>query len=104
MEPLAGMFEDYCTNGPMDLGSHTVCAEVSAVSVEFPSGNDVVTPRPEFDFRGLKPDDRCCLCVARWTEVYDDGVVPSVVLPATNAAARWVVELDTPIQHSADTS
>ena len=107
MEPLTGFFQDSCcTTGPMDLGSHTVCAEVSAEFLEFSrrNGNDLITPRPEFDFHGLKPGDRWCLCVARWKEAYDAGVAPPVVLQATNAAAQRIVELDTLIQHSADIS
>ncbi|MEM6497790.1 MAG: DUF2237 domain-containing protein [Pseudomonadota bacterium] len=107
MEPLTGFFRDgCCTTGPMDLGSHTVCAEVSAEFLEFSrrNGNDLITPRPEFDFPGLKPGDRWCLCVARWKEAYDAGFAPSVVLQATNAAAQRIVELDTLIQHSANNS
>ena len=105
MEPLTGFFRDGCsTTGPMDLGSHTVCAEVSAEFLEYSrrNGNDLITARPEFNFPGLKPGDRWCLCAARWNEAYDAGVAPPVVLRATNAAAQRVVELDTLIQHSAD--
>ncbi len=107
MEPLTGFFQDSCcTTGPMDLGSHTVCAEVSAEFLEFfrRNGNDLITPRPEFDFPGLKPGDRWCLYAARWKEAYDAGVAPPVVLQATNAAAQRIVELDTLIQHSANNS
>ena len=104
-EPLTGFFRDgCCTTGPIDLGSHTVCAAVSAEFLEFShcNGNDLITARPELNFPGLKPGDRWCLCAARWKEAYGSGVAPPVVLQATNAAARRIVELDTLIQHSTD--
>src|SRR3954470_8856915 len=43
--------EGSCSRGPEDLGSHTVCAVVSAEFLEFQRrlGNDLSTPRPEYD-------------------------------------------------------
>ncbi|MEM8977069.1 MAG: DUF2237 domain-containing protein [Pseudomonadota bacterium] len=104
LEPLTGFFRDgCCKTGPMDLGSHTVCAEVTAEFLEFTckDGNDLITPRPEFNFPGLKPGDRWCLCAERWKEAYDAGVAPPVVLSATNAATLRVIELDTLVKRSA---
>ena len=43
-------------------------------------GNDLTTPRPEFNFPGLKEGDRWCLCALRWKEAYDAGVAPKVHL------------------------
>ena len=43
-------------------------------------GNDLSTPRPEFNFPGLKEGDRWCLCALRWKEAYDAGVAPKVHL------------------------
>lgn len=103
VQPLTGFFRDgCCTTGPMDLGSHTVCVEVSAEFLEFSrrNGNDLLTPRPEFDFPGLRPGDRWCVCAGRWTEAHDAGVAPPVVLEATNAAVLRIVELDTLVQRS----
>jgi uncharacterized protein (DUF2237 family) len=53
-----------------------------------------VTPRPEFDFPGLDPGDRWCLCVGRWVEALEAGRAPPVVLAATNEAALEHPELD----------
>jgi hypothetical protein len=47
-------------------------------------GNDLSTPRPEYDFAGLKPGDRWCLCAPRWKEALDAGMAPLVVLAATH--------------------
>ena len=84
-----------CETGPEDRGAHVVCAEVTADFLAFSltRGNDLVTPRPEFAFPGLKPGDRWCLCAARWKEAFDAGVAPPVVLASTHAAALEHVDL-----------
>ncbi len=93
-----------CETGENDLGAHTVCAEVTAAFLEFSRsrGNDLITPRPEWDFPGLKPGDRWCLCVARWLEAYRAGVAPPVVLRATHARALSTVPLDLLKAHALD--
>ena len=71
--PLTGFFRDGCCNtSEEDLGSHTVCVELTAEFLEFSQarGNDLSTPRPEYDFPGLEPGQRWCLCAARWVEAY----------------------------------
>jgi hypothetical protein len=57
-------------------------------------GNDLVTPRPEFDFPGLGPGDRWCLCVSRWKQALAAGVAPPVLLAATHEKALEVVSLE----------
>jgi len=94
--PLTGYFRDGCCNTePADLGSHTVCVRVTAEFLEFSrdAGNDLVTPRTEFDFPGLRPGDQWCLCAARWQQALDAGVAPRVVLQATHAACLKIVKL-----------
>jgi uncharacterized protein (DUF2237 family) len=51
------------------------------------------TPHPEFDFPGVKPGDRWCLCSPRWQEALQAGMAPQVVLESTSAAALEVVRL-----------
>jgi uncharacterized protein (DUF2237 family) len=48
-------------------------------------GNDLITPRPQWRFPGLKPGDRWCLCATRWKEAFDAGVAPPVILAATHS-------------------
>jgi uncharacterized protein (DUF2237 family) len=57
-------------------------------------GNDLSTPRPEFDFPGLKPGDRWCLCLGRWLEALEADKAPPVVLRATHASVVEFVDLD----------
>ena len=73
-------------------------------------GNDLTTPRPEFEFPGLSPGDRWCLCLGRWIEALEamrtlrlpETTVPSVVLEATNEAVLDSVELETLRMHAYD--
>jgi uncharacterized protein (DUF2237 family) len=50
-------------------------------------GNDLSTPRPEWNFPGLEPGDRWCLCAARWQEALEADVAPPVLLAATHESA-----------------
>jgi uncharacterized protein (DUF2237 family) len=85
--PLTGFFRDGCCNtGAEDAGEHIVCTEVTAEFLAFSSsrGNDLITPRPEFGFSGLKPGDRWCLCALRWVEALQAGAAPRLLLAATH--------------------
>ncbi len=95
--PKTGFFRDGCCNtSDDDVGSHTVCVEVTKDFLEFSRfrGNDLSTPRPEFQFPGLKPGDRWCLCAARWLEAHQQGMAPRVVLKGTHERALEVVPFD----------
>ena len=94
--PLTGFYRSGCCHtGPEDLGLHTVCVEVTAEFLAFSKarGNDLSTPQPEFDFPGLEPGDRWCLCAARWREAFEAGRAPRVILSATHEATLELVEL-----------
>jgi hypothetical protein len=95
-----------CETGPEDLGSHTVCAQVTRDFLEFSRGrgNDLGTPVPAFGFPGLKPGDRWCLCAARWQEALEAGVAPRVALRATHERALDVVSLADLKAHAVDLS
>lgn len=87
---------DGCCHGEaLDLGKHVICAQVSAefLSYSLSRGNDLVTPRPQFAFPGLKPGDRWCLCATRWKEALDAGCAPPVVLQSTHIEALDVVSI-----------
>ncbi|HEX2074423.1 MAG TPA: DUF2237 domain-containing protein [Geodermatophilus sp.] len=104
-DPLTGFYRDgSCTSGPEDVGSHTVCAVVSAefLALQQALGNDLTTPRPEFGFPGLKPGDRWCVVAVRWLQAYQAGAAAGVVLAATNVKALEIVPLEALRQHSVD--
>lgn len=93
-----------CETGENDPGSHTVCAQVTAEFLEYSRsrGNDLITPQPEWDFPGLKPGDRWCLCAARWLEAQRAGCAPPVVLRATHRRALGTVPLELLKAHALD--
>jgi len=95
--PKTGWFRSgCCETDASDVGSHTVCAVMTAEFLEFSRsrGNDLSTPRPEFGFPGLKPGDRWCLCALRWKEAYEAGVAPPVILESTHQQALDYVSLE----------
>jgi uncharacterized protein (DUF2237 family) len=95
-DPVTGFFRDGCCNtSPQDAGSHTVCAVMTAEFLAFSKsrGNDLSTPMPAYEFPGLKPGDRWCLCAPRWQEAFVAGHAPKVVLAATQEGALAYAEL-----------
>ena len=96
-DPMTGFYRDgCCRTGGEDQGLHILCAEMTAEFLEFSKsrGNDLSTPVPSFNFDGLKPGDRWCLCVTRWTEALEAGMAPPVVLEATHVSALEFADLD----------
>lgn len=96
-DPMTGFYRDgYCRTGSGDVGLHTVCAVMTEEFLEFSRarGNDLITPHPEWDFPGLKPGDKWCLCVTRWQEAMESGKAPLVDLAATHSSAVEFVTLE----------
>ena len=94
---MTGFYRDgYCRTGPGDYGLHTVCIEATEPFLAFSRamGNDLSTPIAEYQFPGLEPGDRWCLCVTRWKQALDAGMAPSVVLSATHISALEFVSLE----------
>jgi len=96
-DPLTGYFRDGCCNtDEHDRGSHVICAKVSQEFLDFSlrQGNDLITPRPEYRFQGLKAGDRWCLCALRWKQAFEAGVAPKVILESTHINALEYVTLE----------
>lgn len=105
VDPVTGFYRDGCCHtGSEDIGSHTVCAVMTADFLTFTKaqGNDLSTPRPEFDFPGLKPGDRWCLCAGRWMEAYRAGCAPQVAILSTHERALEVCDLRALRSHAVD--
>ncbi len=104
-DPKTGYFRDGCCRTmPGDHGVHTVCAVMTEDFLKFTRsrGNDLSTPRPEYDFPGLNPGDKWCLCAARWLEAYEVGHAPNVVLSACHARTLDIVPLEALTAHAVD--
>lgn len=102
-DPLTGYFRDGCCNtDDKDHGTHVVCARVTAAFLNFSAerGNDLITPKPEWRFPGLKPGDRWCLCATRWREALGAGMAPPVVLAATHRKVLEYVSLEDLMRHA----
>ncbi len=96
-DPVTGYLRDgHCRDVDGDAGEHTLCAVLTAEFLTYSRdrGNDLITPRPEFDFPGLDPGDRWCLCVGRWLEALEAGVAPPVVLEATDESVLRAADPD----------
>jgi uncharacterized protein len=104
-DPMTGFYRDgCCSTGPEDVGSHTVCAVVTAAFLKHQRavGNDLGTPRPEYGFPGLRPGDRWCVVAVRWRQAYDAGVAAPVVLASTHVRALEVVPLQALRENAVD--
>ena len=96
-KPVTGYYRDgYCNTCKDDVGSHTVCIEISQKFLEYSrfKGNDLSTPIPEYGFAGLNPGDSWCLCAARWLEAHEDNMAPRVHLMRTHKKALEIVPME----------
>lgn len=96
-DPVTGFYRDgKCNTGPDDLGKHTVCVLVNDEFLRHQAsiGNDLITPRPEYGFPGLKSGDGWCVCLGPWKKSFDAGIIAPVRLEATHESVLEVVSLE----------
>ncbi len=101
--PLTGFFRNgRCDTCAADAGCHTVCVEVTAefLDASRAAGNDLSTPRPEYQFPGLRPGDRWCVCASRWLEAADHGAPAPVILAATHERTLRIIPLERLREHA----
>lgn len=104
-DPLTGYYRNgFCQTGPQDTGTHVVCAVLTEEFLQFSKsrGNDLITPRPEWSFPGLKAGDKWCLCATRWTEALEAGVAPKIDLNATHIKMLEFIDQEILEQYSAE--
>ena len=97
-DPVTGFYRNgFCQTGDSDVGTHVTCARMTDEFLTFSlsRGNDLITPRPEYNFPGLKAGDQWCLCAARWMEALEAGVAPPILLDATHEKMLEYTDLDT---------
>ena len=94
---LTGFFRDgYCNTGPEDFGLHTVCSIMTEDFLNYSKsiGNDLSTPIPEYNFKGLKEGDHWCLCASRWKQAYENGKAPKIILQSTNIHTLSLISIE----------
>lgn len=102
--PMTGFYRNgCCETGAEDRGLHLVCAKVTEDFLKFSKaqGNDLSTPVSLYNFPGLKPNDKWCLCVSRWIEAKDAGFAPPIILESTHENTLKYVPLAVLQEHSA---
>lgn len=101
-KPMTGFYRNgYCQTGPEDTGTHTVCAVMTADFLNYTKaqGNDLTTPIPLYDFPGLKPGDKWCLCAMRWKQAAKAGVAPPIILEATHQKTLEIIGFELLLEH-----
>lgn len=101
-EPLTGWRRDgFCRCDETDRGEHSVCAQMTESFLKFSleRGNDLVTPKPEYGFSGLRPGDYWCLCATRWVEAFEHGVIAPLRLESCHESFLKRMPLETLLQH-----
>lgn len=75
---------------------HLVCIAATEAFLAYSKsvGNDLSTPRPEFNFPGLVAGNRWCLVAARWAQAHNAGKAPRVFLRSTNQKVLDLVPLE----------
>lgn len=103
IKPVTGYFRDgSCNTCADDIGSHTVCAVMTAEFLAWSKyvGNDLTTPRPEYLFQGLNPGDCWCLCAGRFLQAAEEGTAPRIKLASTHRRALKIVPLEVLMDHA----
>ncbi len=106
-DPVTGFFRDgSCNTCSQDVGSHTVCVELTREFLEFSKGrgNDLMTPIPAYGFPGLRAGQRWCLCATRWLEAEKQGKAPRVHLRRTHQRALETVPMEVLRPYAIDVS
>ena len=96
-DPVTGFFRDgFCNTDEHDFGSHVVCVEITEDFLKFSKemGNDLSTPRPEFDFPGLKEGDSWCVCAGTYAQSIIAGTACKIFLRRTNYKTLEIIPLE----------
>ena len=105
MDPLTGFFRTgKCETCGDDTGMHTVCVEMTTEFLAFSkrAGNDLSTPRPEYQFPGLQAGDRWCLCMPRWIQALEAGMAPRLHLKATHMSVIEHISMEVLLEYAVD--
>ena len=106
-KPMTGYFRDgFCKTSGSDRGSHVVASIVDKKFLDYTRqmGNNLSSPNPMYNFPGLKPGDRWCVCALRWKEAFKAGCAPKVILEATHIKSLEYIDIEDLISNAHNTS
>ena len=105
--PMTGYFRDgFCKTSDSDRGSHVVASIVDKKFLDYTRqmGNNLSSPNPMYNFPGLKPGDRWCICALRWKEAFKAGCAPKVILEATHIKSLQYIDIEDLISNAHNTN
>jgi len=105
-EPLTGYFRDgFCRTIQEDRGTHIICAVMSSAFLAYTKsrGNDLSTPIPHWNFPGLSPGDKWCLCISRWLQAKEAGKAPHIILESCHEKVLEYTDLHTLLSYEHNT-
>ena len=94
--PITGFLRNVCCESHKnDRGQHNICAVLndSFLKYQLSNGNDLITPKLEFDFPGLKSGDKWCVCVNRWIDAYENSCATPIILASTHIEVLRMIDL-----------
>ena len=103
-DPVTGYFRDgFCRTISQDAGTHVVCAIMTTEFLAYTKskGNDLSTPKPQWQFPGLVAGSKWCLCISRWLAAEKAGFAPKVILEGTSQKALDYTSLELLKQYEA---
>ena len=105
LKPMTGWYRDGCCNTDQnDVGTHTVCAKVNDEFLKFckDNGYDLITPKHEYNYEGLKGGDCWCVCAVWFKRAVDAGFPCKILLKSTNKKTLEIVSLETLKKYAID--
>ena len=105
--PITGYFRNgFCHTDKHDRGLHIVCSLITEDFLSFSKsrGNDLSTPKPEFNFPGLKNGDSWCVCADTYAEAIKVGTACKVFIKKTNYKTLEIIPLDKLKKYAVDLS
>lgn len=98
LDPLTGYFRTgSCHCGPNNESIHTVCIYATEEFLEYSkkAGNDLSTPMPQHNFKGVKPGQSWCLNARSFAKALKDGIDVKIFIHSTNKNILKFVDLET---------
>ena len=95
--PITGFTRNGCCEAnSKDFGKHIICAVMNEKFLDFQNakGNDLITPKKEYDFPGLHSGDKWCVCANRWLDAYNYSCATSIILSSTHIDVLEIIDIE----------